>query len=129
MSKEFFQKIGCIFLIALVLLCGVLFIERYIKITKSDTTNTTETTDFELLTATIIEEVSDNTLIVHPVKDEWELNSSDKIVAYKDWADESIRSMLKIGTVVVIKYDGQIMESYPAQINADEMWIKSVDLY
>lgn len=87
----------------------------------------TEKTDFELLTAIITEEITDDTFIVCPVEGEWELNSSNKIFAYKEWADESIRSMLKVGTTVVIQYDGRIMESYPAQINADKLWIQSIE--
>ena len=82
-------------------------------------------TDFELLTAIITDELTDDTIIVCPVEGEWELNSSDKIFASKEWADESIRSMLKVGTTVVIQYDGLIMETYPAQINADKLWIQS----
>ena len=82
-------------------------------------------TDFELLTAIITDELTDDTIIVCPVDGEWELNSSDKIFASKEWADESIRSMLKVGTTVVIQYDGIIMETYPAQINADKLWIQS----
>lgn len=87
----------------------------------------TEKTDFELLTAIITEEITDDTFIVCPVEGEWELNSSNKIFAYKEWADESIRSMLTVGTTVVIQYDGRIMESYPAQINADKLWIQSIE--
>ena len=87
----------------------------------------TEKTDFELLTAVITEELTDDTFIVRPAEGEWELNSSDKIFAYKEWADESIRPMLNVGTAVVIQYDGRIMESYPAQINADKLWIQSIE--
>lgn len=127
MNKEFFQKISCLFAIALTLVCSAIIIAHITGPANKEDDDIAQN-NFELLTATI-EEVSDNTLVVRPVKGEWELNSADKIVVNKNVANESIRSLLKAGTTIVIKYNGQIMESYPAQINADEIWIKSFDLF
>jgi hypothetical protein len=60
---------------------------------------------------TIID-VSSDSIIVEPSEGEQIRNSSDKIsIALSD------TSNAKIGSKVFIKYTGEVMESYPAQIN------------
>lgn len=63
-------------------------------------------------------EVSDKDILVKPLEGQWELNSADKIYAGTDNVSEDIKAQFKAGTEVEIGYDGLIMETYPAQINA-----------
>ena len=81
--------------------------------------------DNHLFYATIVEE-SNSLIVVRPFDGSRELNSSDKIALSKSCADESIQSLLKVGNTIIIKYDGIILESYPAQINGDKIWINSI---
>lgn len=60
--------------------------------------------------ATVIE-VTDMDILVEPVEGSAELSSADRIyVPNKDGLE------LQAGDVVEIEYDGNIMESYPAQL-------------
>lgn len=63
-------------------------------------------------------EVSDKDILVKPLEGQWELSSADKIFAGTDNVSEDIKSQFKAGTQVEIGYDGLVMETYPAQINA-----------
>lgn len=69
--------------------------------------------------ATVLEN-AENSIMVEPVEGENELSSSDKIVVRlpKDGAGLEDLSRFTVGSRVRITYDGTIMESYPAQINA-----------
>lgn len=67
--------------------------------------------DFE---ATVLK-VSDNSILVKPVDNSTELNSSNQI--YVNYKDIKIPFELKEGQIIKIEYDGLIAESYPAQIN------------
>ena len=69
--------------------------------------------------ATVLENQK-TSLLVEPEEGEDELRSSDKIVVrvVKDGAVLTDLSEFKEGSKVKITYDGTIMESYPAQINA-----------
>ena len=59
-------------------------------------------------------ETTANYIIVEPNEDEEERNSADKIsVGLGEYND----ALYMVGTNVKITYDGNIMESYPAQIN------------
>lgn len=66
-------------------------------------------------------EVSESTILVEPLEGSSELSSSDKITVPKI-ADNMMISYncfdeIKAGDIVSIVYDGDIMETYPAQIN------------
>lgn len=62
--------------------------------------------------------------IVEPFESEEEYKSADKIsFSYKDLANETINE----GDIVKIKYNGEIKETYPAEINALS-WEKATDL-
>lgn len=66
-------------------------------------------------------EISESTILVEPLEGSSELNSSDKIIVPKI-ADNMMISYncfdeIKAGDIVNIVYDGEIMETYPAQIN------------
>ncbi|MCQ2481499.1 MAG: YobA family protein, partial [Clostridia bacterium] len=66
-------------------------------------------------------EVSESTILVEPLEGSSELSSSDKITVPKI-ADNMMISYncfdeIKAGDIVNIVYDGEIMETYPAQIN------------
>ena len=76
----------------------------------------------------IILEIDENSVLVQPLDSENETNSSDKI-------SFNIKNLNKIdapvGSVVNIFYNGEIMESYPAQIKADkwELCSRAGDYY
>ena len=65
----------------------------------------------------IILEINESAVLVQPLDSENEINSSDKI-------SFNIKNLNKIdapvGSVVNIFYNGEIMESYPAQIKAEK---------
>ncbi|MGN0586821.1 MAG: hypothetical protein ACI4JF_05985 [Oscillospiraceae bacterium] len=63
-------------------------------------------------------EVSDNTILVKPLEGQWELGSADKIFAGTDNVSEEIKEQFAVGAQVEIGYDGLVMETYPAQVNA-----------
>ena len=67
---------------------------------------------------TVIEETT-TYMIVEPNEDEIERKSSDKIVV--NYGEDHIDYLYGIGRKVLIKYDGYIMETYPAQINTDNI--------
>ncbi len=59
-------------------------------------------------------------LLVNPVEGSSELNSSDKILVRVPVDNATLKDLSEftVGSTVKITYDGMIMESYPAQINA-----------
>ena len=58
-------------------------------------------------------EVSNGAVLVEPMPGSWELNSADKI-----WVSMLMDTepALRVGEIIRICYDGQLMESYPAQL-------------
>ena len=69
-------------------------------------------------------ETTANYIIVEPNEDEEERNSADKIsVGLGEYND----ALYMVGTNVKITYDGNIMESYPAQIKATKIETKSAE--
>ena len=71
--------------------------------------------------ATVIES-KEKYILVEPLEGSQELKSSDKIsIGLGENNDE----IYPVGTIVKITYDGMIMESYPAQINASKIEVKS----
>jgi hypothetical protein len=70
--------------------------------------------DEQSFLATIIE-ISGNTVTVEPLEGEDILRSSDRVTFATDNLDEI---GVSVGDVVNILYKGEIMESYPAQVNA-----------
>ena len=73
--------------------------------------------------ATVVE-TNAKYIIVQPHEGESELNSSDK---FSIGLGENNDAIYPVGTNVKITYDGSIMETYPAKINATNIEIKSVD--
>lgn len=69
--------------------------------------------------AIVIENMG-NSILVNPVEGSQELQSSDKIVVRVPVDNATLKDLseFKVGSKVKITYDGMIMESYPAQINA-----------
>ena len=61
-----------------------------------------------------------NFILVEPEEGSSELNSSDKIVVRVRGENNVLKDLSEftVGSKVKITYDGMIMESYPAQINA-----------
>lgn len=73
-------------------------------------------------TATVLENKG-TSIMVQPDEGEEELRSSDKIIVRfpKDSAVLEDLSQFTVGKKVKITYNGTIMESYPAQINASKV--------
>lgn len=63
-------------------------------------------------------EVSDKDILVKPLDGQWELNSADKIFVGTDNVPEDTKAQFEAGAEVEIGYNGLVMETYPAQINA-----------
>jgi len=69
-------------------------------------------------------EAKQNYILVEPNEDEEERKSSDKIsIGLGEYND----GMYPVGITVKITYDGTILESYPAQIKAINIEVKSVE--
>jgi len=64
----------------------------------------------------VVTEVYDKEILVTVDKDQAEYNSSDKIVVSINAELKDSRTSFKVGDKVRIFYDGNILESYPAQI-------------
>ena len=62
-----------------------------------------------------IVEINGDTLLIEPCEGQWELSSADRIFFSVDWLPEKYSPAE--GAVLVIEYDGLLMETYPAQIN------------
>ena len=88
----------------------------------ADSTSTFETKDDHVVRATIIE-INGNTVLIEPVKGEWELKSADRIWINVEGFDDI---GAKVGSIVDVTYGGYIMETYPAQITASK-WEKISD--
>lgn len=73
-------------------------------------------------TATVLENMG-TSIMVKPDEGEDELSSSDKIVVRlpKNNVELEDLTQFSVGSKVKITYDGSIMESYPAQINASKI--------
>ena len=69
---------------------------------------------------TVIEETT-TYMIVEPNEDELERKSSDRIII--NYGTDHIDYLYGIGRKVIINYTGYIMETYPAQINTDNILI------
>ncbi len=69
------------------------------------------TNDKATFQATILE-INDNYYLVKPVEGSTELNSADQITV----PVTSINPTPEVGDILEIVYDGEIAESYPAQI-------------
>lgn len=74
--------------------------------------------DVESFIGTVIEETT-RYMIVEPNSGEMERKSSDKIMI--NYGVDHIDYLYGIGRKVVIRYTGGIMETYPAQINTDDI--------
>lgn len=73
-------------------------------------------------TATVLENMG-TSLLVEPIPGEDELRSSDKIVVRVYEKNNKLMDVSEFikGSKVIITYGGEIMESYPAQINASKI--------
>ena len=92
-----------------------------IYITVDDTDGiTTQPQIHNSFVGTVIEETT-KYMIVEPNEDEIERKSSDRIVI--NYGTDHIDYLYGIGRKVIINYTGYIMETYPAQINTDNIQI------
>ena len=79
-----------------------------------------EDTNLQSFVATVLEEGT-TYMLVEPAEGENERKSSDKIVI--NYGEEHLDYLYGVGTKVVVYYNGYIMETYPAQINANEIYV------
>ena len=63
--------------------------------------------------ATVLE-VHESFMLVEPAEDAWERNSADQIVV--SFADKTSWPIPQVGDTVDVFYNGELMETYPAQI-------------
>ncbi|MGN1270181.1 MAG: DUF3221 domain-containing protein [Clostridia bacterium] len=84
----------------------------------------TEYTEYSSFVGTVLEETT-KYMIVEPNEDEEERKSSDKIVV--NYGTDHIDYLYGVGRKVIINYSGGIMESYPAQINTDNILINGYE--
>lgn len=92
-----------------------------IHITVDDTNGTiTQPQIHNSFVGTVIEETT-RYMIVEPNEDEIERKSSDRIVI--NYGTDHIDYLYGIGRKVIINYTGYIMETYPAQINTNNIQI------
>ncbi len=63
-----------------------------------------------------ITEVTENAITVKPAEDEWERNTSDIISIATAELPNKTKSRLEVGKTVIVRYNGVLAESYPAQI-------------
>ena len=82
------------------------------------------TDEYHTFVGTVLEETT-TYMIVKPNEDEVERKSSDRIVI--NYGTDHIDYLYGIGRKVVISYKGYIMETYPAQINTDEIAINGYE--
>lgn len=68
-------------------------------------------------------EVHSGNYLVQPVEGSAELNSADKITVP---AQESVNA--QVGDYIKVTYDGQLMESYPAQIHRATIELYAVEV-
>lgn len=72
--------------------------------------STDSNTEMVTFRATVIE-VTNNSILVEPIEGSTELSSADQFsIPNKD------RLELQIGNIIEIEYNGDILESYPAQL-------------
>ncbi|MFA9424346.1 MAG: DUF3221 domain-containing protein [Sedimentibacter sp.] len=111
------SKKSILFMIGLVL-CSAIVIFNVHRLIENDKAND-GSLDAVSFSATVLEN-NKTSLLVEPDQGEDELKSSDKIIVRvpQDGAVLKDLSEFKQNSSVKITYDGSIMESYPAQINA-----------
>lgn len=80
--------------------------------------NTVSNKDYSSFVGTILEETT-TYMIVEPNADEDEIRSADKIMI--NYGTDHVDYLYGVGRKVVIYYTGYIMETYPAQINTDNI--------
>lgn len=80
-----------------------------------------EDTDYYSFVGTVLEETT-TYMIVEPNEDEEERKSADKIKI--NYGTDHIDYLYGIGRKVLIRYTGYIMETYPAQINTNNIEIE-----
>lgn len=95
-----------------------------IKKSSGESLYDTEDTEYKSFVGTILEETT-TYMIVEPNEDEEERKSSDKIVI--NYGTDHIDYLYGVGRKVIINYSGGIMESYPAQINSDNILINGYE--
>lgn len=86
--------------------------------------NITQDDDSHYFVGTVLEETT-TYMVVEPNEDEAERKSSDKIRI--NYGTDHLDYLYGIGRKVIIKYNGMILETYPAQINTNEIIINGYE--
>lgn len=129
MKKKIILIIG-IMVLLLVLFCSIQIFNNTKKtaedngIIKGKEENNTNIPRKESFVATVLEETT-TYMIVEPNEDEPERKSSDKIVI--NYGTDHIDYLFGIGRKVIINYTGYIKETYPAQIDTDDILINGYE--
>ncbi len=129
MKKKIILIIG-IMVLLLVLFCSIQIFNNTKKteedngIIKGKEENNTNIPRKESFVATVLEETT-TYMIVEPNEDEQERKSSDKIVI--NYGTDHIDYLFGIGRKVIINYTGYIKETYPAQIDTDDILINGYE--
>lgn len=129
MKKKIILIIG-IMVLLLVLFCSIQIFNNTKKteedngIIKGKEENNTNIPSKESFVATVLEETT-TYMIVEPNEDEQERKSSDKIVI--NYGTDHIDYLFGIGRKVIINYTGYIKETYPAQIDTDDILINGYE--
>lgn len=98
--------------IFLIVLCFTLTF--FVAGCKADGRGQADTPGARVFQATILE-INNDTMLVNPVEGSSELTSADKI----SLSMKNLKSSTEpqVGDIVEIEYDGEILESYPAQLS------------
>lgn len=102
-------------ILTVLLILALIILGTVIKLIKNSDENIEKVT----FNANVLEN-NGNSILVNPEEGSSELNSSDKIVVRVPVDNATLKDLSEFteGSKVKITYDGMIMESYPAQINA-----------
>lgn len=114
-----------VIIIGIILIIGLVFTMNFRELTNKNThsgsNNNQKALEENPSFFGNVVETNPNYIIVEPDENEEERKSSDKIsISLGEYND----AIYPIGTRVKITYTGEIMESYPAQVNAVKIEIK-----
>lgn len=98
----------------LVMLLGIFLV---VGITGCGSKRDSDTAKGESYFNAVVLEVKEDAVLVEPLKGEEELKSADKILVSTRVMSTNEVPAMESGTYIRIVYNGEILESYPAQIN------------
>ena len=123
------KRILIILIALLLVMIEALFLTNFRKVEKNNNAKLANRQDAFENNSSFYGKVIESTIdyiIVEPDENEEERKSSDKISIN---LGENNDALYYVGTRVKITYTGEIMESYPAQVKAVKIEIKSADKF